>query len=303
VFLGYTSGEKGWKVCDLETREIFVSRNVVFFEDKFPFHEPTSLGSETEAQPLIGLPYTIPDGSVVYTADNTHPSSSGDRLGTVSNGPSTLAHDSPLTLNMGDMNLGGELGQAKSSPFGTDGKEGELGSVIPDRESGLDVDRHELGLVDRGSELGSLPEQGTLDHKNADSQQPVRDGPASSQPSLSQAPGPSLTRNSRIRRSPAHLDDYVCYPLRAPNPLSLAHRLQDDSSGTSYPIANYVHCNNFSVSHNNFLAAISKVKEPRYYHEAARDPKWRLAMEEEIRALEKNKTWVPPGSATREKAH
>jgi len=83
------------------------------------------------------------------------------------------------------------------------------------------------------------------------------------------------------------------------DPLSITTRLQKESSGTPYPIANYVVCANFSVSHQNFLAAITKVTEPKYYHEAIKDQRWRDAMAEEIRALEKNGTWVlqdlPPG--------
>ena len=37
VFMGYPFGKKGWKVYDLETREIFISRDVVFDESIFPF--------------------------------------------------------------------------------------------------------------------------------------------------------------------------------------------------------------------------------------------------------------------------
>ncbi|WVZ08815.1 hypothetical protein V8G54_022161 [Vigna mungo] len=37
VFLGYKSGVKGYTVLDIHTRELFVSRNVVFYEDIFPW--------------------------------------------------------------------------------------------------------------------------------------------------------------------------------------------------------------------------------------------------------------------------
>ena len=39
VFVGYPFGKKGWKLYDLETGEVFVSRDVVFREEKFPFSE------------------------------------------------------------------------------------------------------------------------------------------------------------------------------------------------------------------------------------------------------------------------
>jgi len=37
IFVGYLYGKKGWKVYDLETHEIFVSRDVIFHEHIFPF--------------------------------------------------------------------------------------------------------------------------------------------------------------------------------------------------------------------------------------------------------------------------
>jgi len=37
AFLGYPSGYKGYKLLDLESHTIFISRNVVFYEDLFPF--------------------------------------------------------------------------------------------------------------------------------------------------------------------------------------------------------------------------------------------------------------------------
>ncbi|XP_074306293.1 uncharacterized protein LOC141641533 [Silene latifolia] len=40
VFMGYPSGQKGWYLYDIERREFLVSRDVKFYEDKFPFiHE------------------------------------------------------------------------------------------------------------------------------------------------------------------------------------------------------------------------------------------------------------------------
>lgn len=42
VFLGYKAGTKGYIQMDLKSREIFISRNVVFYEDAFPYikHQP-----------------------------------------------------------------------------------------------------------------------------------------------------------------------------------------------------------------------------------------------------------------------
>jgi len=68
--------------------------------------------------------------------------------------------------------------------------------------------------------------------------------------------------------------------------------LQKFSSGKPYPIANYVTYAKLSNAYRNYLATITKVVEPRYFHEAVYDVKCREAMEKEIEALELNKTWT-----------
>lgn len=37
VFLGYATQQKGYKCLDIETKEIRISRDMLFDEDKFPF--------------------------------------------------------------------------------------------------------------------------------------------------------------------------------------------------------------------------------------------------------------------------
>ncbi|XP_021744832.1 uncharacterized protein LOC110710799 [Chenopodium quinoa] len=50
VFVGYPHGKKGWKVYDLETGDIFVSRDVKFHEDEFPF-----MHNEESNDPHVGV--------------------------------------------------------------------------------------------------------------------------------------------------------------------------------------------------------------------------------------------------------
>jgi len=97
---------------------------------------------------------------------------------------------------------------------------------------------------------------------------------------------PTNPHSTHVRRTPTYLGDYVYNHTHSKDPLSIAHQLQDKSLGTPYPIANYVTYANFSISHQNFLTTITKVTEPKYHHEAAKDPRWRAILEEEIQALE-----------------
>ena len=47
VFVGYPFGKKGWNLYDLESKEFFVSHDVKFIEDVFPFGclEDVNVGS------------------------------------------------------------------------------------------------------------------------------------------------------------------------------------------------------------------------------------------------------------------
>lgn len=37
IFIGYPYAKKGWKMYSLDKHDIFVSHDVVFYEDNFPF--------------------------------------------------------------------------------------------------------------------------------------------------------------------------------------------------------------------------------------------------------------------------
>ena len=55
VFIGYPYGQKGYKVYDLENEITFVSRDVIFHENIFPFSQITK---DSQYEPVIPLPIT-----------------------------------------------------------------------------------------------------------------------------------------------------------------------------------------------------------------------------------------------------
>ncbi|XP_021747642.1 uncharacterized protein LOC110713506 [Chenopodium quinoa] len=67
VFLGYSSSQKGYKVLDLETYKMFVSRDIHFHEKHFPFHlynkksSPTLNYSNAIYLPVSSSPTIFPD--------------------------------------------------------------------------------------------------------------------------------------------------------------------------------------------------------------------------------------------------
>ncbi|XP_068647970.1 uncharacterized protein [Aristolochia californica] len=58
VFLGYPAGVKGYKFYDVETHQVFLSRDVVFHEEVFPFHTITNSTQLTDPFPDFVLPHS-----------------------------------------------------------------------------------------------------------------------------------------------------------------------------------------------------------------------------------------------------
>ena len=106
---------------------------------------------------------------------------------------------------------------------------------------------------------------------------------------VSSVPSNEPRRSEQPRKRPTILSDYVCNTMAPKDPLTTSTTSKRASSDTRYPILNYITYDKFSVSHQQFLAAITKIVEPRYYKEAIHDPLWRKVMADEIRALEDNK--------------
>ena len=73
VFFGYPSGIKGYRLYDIQTKQIFISRDVIFHEDVFPFHTLVSSKNLIDPFPDLVLPHS---GLDVPPAHFISPSSS-----------------------------------------------------------------------------------------------------------------------------------------------------------------------------------------------------------------------------------
>ena len=61
IFVGYPHGKKGWKVYDMETGEIFVSRDVIFDEAIYPYAQIQQIAEKNDQQILGWSPYVCYD--------------------------------------------------------------------------------------------------------------------------------------------------------------------------------------------------------------------------------------------------
>ena len=73
-------------------------------------------------------------------------------------------------------------------------------------------------------------------------------------------------------------------------------------SCTKHPISNFISYEKLSPTFRAFTCELTKIEIPRDIQEALRVPKWKEAVLEEMRALEKNQTWkvvdLPRGKTT-----
>jgi hypothetical protein len=74
--LGYPQGTKGYRLLDLSTNQIFVSRDVVFYENSFPFHTSHYFIPNTQTVASLVLPHPIIDiptviSPISYDIDST----------------------------------------------------------------------------------------------------------------------------------------------------------------------------------------------------------------------------------------
>ena len=101
-------------------------------------------------------------------------------------------------------------------------------------------------------------------------------------------------KSSRQSHKPSYLHAYHCNHVSIGS--SPSYNIQ---SGTPYHLSSYLCYDRLSSKHKHFCNAISFTVEPKHYNHVVLDPKWREAMDNEIKALEANNTWsltsLPPG--------
>ncbi|XP_021746663.1 uncharacterized protein LOC110712507 [Chenopodium quinoa] len=228
AFVGYPHGKKGWKVYDLETVDIFVSSDVKFFENEFPF----------------------------------------------------LKHDDSSATNVG-------FAELSNANIGVDN------DFLDDLEFVLKIGKN--------SHVPDIATHSPAPHTPDDVASPASPSPARTTAPVTDPAVPlQLGRGQRPKNAPGWHRDYVAHTVSLSSPsITPSSPSTPGSSGTPYPLAHFVNCNNFSLRHRVFIAAVDTMVEPRNFNEVMQHEGWKEAMRKEITAPENNETWVmekiPPG--------
>ena len=81
IFIGYPYGQKGYRVYEIENRRVFTSRDVIFYEDQFPF----SNYSSPSHSPVLPMPFPIPNDGNVPQNCNDNPTPALEQATDISN--------------------------------------------------------------------------------------------------------------------------------------------------------------------------------------------------------------------------
>lgn len=205
--MGYSIGQKGWRVYNLRTKEFSVSRDVIFYEDVFPF--VTNNKNCTDS--IFNNTNSLLQGSIAESED------------IVQNSNQEEINQNPIESSASEQD-----------------------------SINIETEAHNQG------EMETEPHETML--------------PA-----------------TRTRQPSSYLKDYYCHSS-VKNPTSRSLENPTDSS-THYPISKYIDYTHFSNKYVAYLAAIPHQEEPKTYAEVAQKKEWQKAMDQEIHALEENRTW------------
>ncbi|XP_070676213.1 uncharacterized protein [Malus domestica] len=163
------------------------------------------------------------------------------------------------------------------------------GPVLP--QPLLDYTDHSAPIVSPVSPVESFPPASDATSPSvpdpAISALPAPVPPAPSVPSA-----PVLRHSDRRSAPPARFSDYVCPTLPSTQPIDSSSSSTGPTTGTRYPLANFLTYHRFSPQQKSFLASISRQVEPHTYAQAALHSHWHAAMDSELRALEATNTWT-----------
>ena len=233
VFLGYPFNVKDYKVLNLHTRKITISRDVIFHESIFPFSP--SYKSLLSKSPPLSIP--LPASCNPIFDDSSSPNF------VVANTPLNpgTPSSSPSFILVGTLPIPLPIDPAQSTSMSVD----HPIKFTTQQHSTLSNDQP-LVLPDQPTSLSTFD-------------QPV-----------------TLRKSTRVNHKPAYLDAYKCNQV----------------SSTAHPLSSYLSSYRLSSKHLHFYNMISSIEEPKFYHQAVTNSKWREAIAVEISALEANHTWV-----------
>nr|GEU40912.1 ribonuclease H-like domain-containing protein [Tanacetum cinerariifolium] len=226
VLIGFSTTKKAYKVYSLESKMIYYSRDIKFYENIFPFkmndsfQKEQSILSESSDNNVNGLNFFDEKHSNFKTS--------------ISPNDDERVYDTPHN----------------------DGNVHPYSSNVDECE-----DDFATSMGETSSSEGNV-------HINSDSHAQGNFPESTSQDQ------PDLRRSSRVPKMFAKFNDYVV------------------NNSKKYGLEKYVTYTNLNTSNYRFFTNLNKSIEPTSYFGVVKNPNWIEAMNNEIKALNRNNTWT-----------
>ncbi|GAU42126.1 hypothetical protein TSUD_351000 [Trifolium subterraneum] len=153
-------------------------------------------------------------------------------------------------------------------------------STIPDTNQSISLSPLDKNPIPSTSP--TLPSTSTSTNDPSPSTQPPIDNP--------------IRKSLRISHPPGYLQDYHCNLITSTSHQSSA--ASSSSSQCKFPLSSFISYTHLSDAQKHYILNISTLIEPNTYEEAMCDEHWKTAINAELTALLKNKTWdlvtLPP---------
>ncbi|WZZ81316.1 hypothetical protein YC2023_101888 [Brassica napus] len=222
LFLGYPVGYKGYKVMDLDTNSISITRNVVFHEHVFPYQSDYVSPSDFFSHLILpsSTPYVPTTVSDVYSSPSHHDNPSTSHTTSV---PASLSSSIPSTIHTTSAPASLSSSHSTSSPA-------FLSSSILSSSHTTTVPASLSSSIPSSSHNTSASSFASSSHNASSSTSP------SPVPLVSETVDPVVSKPSlpdvrpkRNTKAPTYLSDYHCALLQTLPPLPPNHK-------TPYPI-------------------------------------------------------------------
>ncbi|CAL5366916.1 unnamed protein product [Camellia sinensis] len=165
----------------------------------------------------------------------------------------------------------------------------ELYFFLPPQRAVICGEGEPRSSVDEESDIGGRLDRADLKTYSRRQKEPASLVPPSQSSSPMPVPHPVSTNSSgndpHLISSPV-VDGPITDDLSLPIALRKGVR-----ACTQHPISKFVSYDSLSSTYRAFVSSLSSVCIPQGWKEAINDPKWKVAMVEEMQALSKNNTW------------
>ncbi|KAJ9547057.1 hypothetical protein OSB04_019600 [Centaurea solstitialis] len=271
IFVGYSSTQKGYKCYHPPTRKMYISADVTFVEDK----------------PYFTIPYLQGELHTLEDMESNFP-------------PSELLKSEPLESQSSKSEPRESQFESHFPPYESSEPQTESSKFESESnpESPLESSKSESR---REPQSESNKKSGGLEgvSKPSDSTRFEQVYARKRDPMVTTMQEQSFEPNSgnevrmnELETSPEHLPVEPLDPNHDLHlPIAMRKKTRECTKKPLYPLSHFVSLEKFSQSHQSFLSTLNTIPIPSSLSEALSKKEWRLAMEAEMNALEKNETW------------